>query len=142
MPAWSYVVLEDIHALYGGFRIAVTAGNEVWNLVLGGGVPAPGRRYHAKLPQEGFRDLDRILLAHPPRVVPRPRQYLVAGEGEATLTFAAAGAITTVKKAANDRDEEFDAVARFLADASSMIAKRTSPVDEGHWDYARGFLPS
>ena len=140
MAAWSYVVLEDIHPLYGGFRVTVTGGNEVWTIVVGGG-PMQGHRFRAKLPQEAFRDLERILAAHPPRNMdPFGASLPVPDESVLTITFGTPGGRIVARKMSGQKDLDFEAVAHFLTDVSRIVAKNTSPTDQGSWNHATGFL--
>lgn len=135
MPSWSHVVLEDVHALYGGCLISVSGAGEVYAVVVD-----PTRRaarYRGKMPAEALRDLERVLAARPPRNTPLPPRMPAPDEGAATLTYTANGSSTIVRRLSNDRDEDFRAVAQFLSDLATVFARNTSPVAEGYWDGVR-----
>ena len=132
MAAWSNVILEDVHPLYGGCLVAISAAGDVWTVDVSPTHEA--RRFHAKLPAEALRDLDRQLAARPPRAVPSSPRPRGPDEARALLTFTAAGVTTVVEKWSNDRNEDFDVVARFLTDVAKTFARNTSPVAYGHWN--------
>ena len=137
MASWSNVILEDVHPLYGGCLIAITAGGDVWTVDVGPTMEA--RRFHGKLPAEASRDLDRLLASRPPRAVGPSLRPRAPDEARATLTFTATGTTSVSERWSNDPNEDFDAVARFLTDIARTFARNTSPIAQGQW--RGGFVP-
>ena len=55
-------------------------------------------------------------------------------EARATITFVAAGSTIVVEKWSRDRNDDFDALARFLTDVAKTFARNTSPIAVGRWN--------